>query len=203
VSRPRPKLVEWRSAALEEDSGLSWAAKLAAAVYAEHANTDTCVLDPAPSAPKLGREMGASERVARMARAELEAAGWIKVTRRAGAASRIELVAADPSPRHDVPGSDGVTPARTPARTPAPGADELENEKTSPPPFLPSVASYAGANGAEKELPNVQEPSVSQSAARPAAADGRKEGHHLNDETVGGDVAAELERLTRAQRGEP
>lgn len=107
----------WRSAALEPDSGLSWRARLAAAVYCEYANRFG-ELDPAPSAGTVAERMGVAVRTVDNARRELEDAGWLAIERRPGRPSRMVLLTT--TPPHVV----RDTPARTPARTPAPPATE-------------------------------------------------------------------------------
>jgi hypothetical protein len=116
VSRPRQPRFTWRSAALEPDSRLSWRARLAACVYCEFAN-GSGVLDPAPSVTTVAGRMSVAERTARGARRELELDGWLLIQRRPGRPSRMVLLTAEP--RQEVPGSEGVTPARSTARTPA------------------------------------------------------------------------------------
>jgi hypothetical protein len=107
-----PLRFRWRAAVLNEESGLSMAARLAACVYAEHATNESAVLDPAPGAARLARCMGASETTGHRARRELEAEGWLCVTRRRGRPSRMLLVLPDPCL------SDGGTPVTTPVKTP-------------------------------------------------------------------------------------
>jgi hypothetical protein len=130
VSPARQARLTWRSAALEPDSGLSWRARLGACVYCEFARGDG-VLDPAPSAATVAARMAVTVRTADSARRELDDAGWLRVERRPGRASRMMLVAGEPP--QEMQGSDDATPARTPARTPAPGAPEPENQRTREP----------------------------------------------------------------------
>ncbi len=133
--------IEWRSAALDRNSGLSWRAKLAGAVYCEFANADG-VHDPAPSAPTLAAYMGVTLTTAHEARRELEQAGWLTVIRRRGRPSRMEAhVARTPAPQGGVEEPTlARTPAPTPARTPAPGAPEPDNQITREPGRAPSPA---------------------------------------------------------------
>jgi hypothetical protein len=107
-----PLRFRWRAAVLDAGSGLSPAGRLAACIFAERASNESPVIDPAPSAATLAGWMGASESTAHRARRELEAAGWLRVTRRSGRPSRMRL--ALPDPRH----IDGGTPVTTPVTTP-------------------------------------------------------------------------------------
>jgi DNA-binding transcriptional MocR family regulator len=134
VSGARQPRLTWRSAALEPDSGLSWRARFAAAVYCEFANGQGA-LDPAPSVATMATRMGVAERTVREARRELEEAGWLDVQRRPGRPSRMVLLTGEP--RQEVPGSEGATPApstaRSTARSTAPPTPEPENQKTRRP----------------------------------------------------------------------
>jgi hypothetical protein len=99
----RPLRARWRSAVLDPQSGLSWAAKLAAAVYAEHSISAAGDLRYSPSVPTLAWWMGTSERVARRGRRELVEVGLLVLDERSGRTSRARLVLPTPAGEAGVP----------------------------------------------------------------------------------------------------
>jgi hypothetical protein len=120
----------WRSAALERGSGLSSRARLAASVYCEFANGEG-VLDPAPSMETIAAGMAVALSTAHKGRQELEAAGWLSISRRPGRPSRIVLASAHQPLRH-TEGSNEPTPPKTPPptppKTPPPDGAEPDNQ---------------------------------------------------------------------------
>lgn len=91
---------------------------------------------PAPGIETVAGRMGVVTATAQKARRELEQTGWLRIKRRPGRPSRIQLVSTD-EPMYETQGSDWATPARTPAptpaRTPASAAPEPENQITRGP----------------------------------------------------------------------
>lgn len=79
----RPLRPRWRSTAIAHP-GLSWAAKLAACVYAEHSLNGGGWLRYPPSAATLANEMSVSRPTAIGARLQLEQFGFIELRRGRG-----------------------------------------------------------------------------------------------------------------------